>query len=271
MAKTFRRKYETATSVYRDGGVPAVVQKCRDKLLLAYSVGKKTVLIDGCRFEIRQIRDPFMRLLLLKGTYEAMERAAALQHIGRNTPLIELGGCIGVLACVTNKLLRDPRAHVVVEANPLVTPQLQRNRDANGCHFEIVNGAIAYDSDTVTFRPAFSCFATSVCGNGDVPPLTVKTTRLSRLVAERGITRFGLLCDIEGSECALVEQESGVLRNAEVMVIESHPEIVGEDRTQRMIANIQEIGFTRLHHRDGIEDPYVSVWRNTLPPVGAPP
>ena len=264
MANTFREKCETARAVYREGGIRAVVEKCQDKLFLAQCSRKETVSIDGCRIDIREIRDPFMRLLLLRSTYEGAERAAALRHVRRDAPVVELGACIGVLACATNKVLRNPRAHVVVEANPLVGSQLERNRDANGCQFEIVNAALAYDADTVTFRPASSSFATSVCGTGNLPPVTVKTTRLSELVAERGFSRFSLLCDIEGSECALVERESDMLRKAEVMILESHPEIVGEERTQRMMARIEEIGFTRVREDVGIQDPYVNVWKNRL-------
>lgn len=262
MIRTLRRKYETAKALFQKGGAGAVLERGNDRALLALSKRKTHVRIDGCRFDIQEIRDPFTRLLLLKGVYEKIERRAAVRHICPDTPVLELGGCIGVVACTTNRLLRNPRAHVVVEANPLVIPQLQRNRDANGCQFEIVNCAVAYDAESVTFCPAGNFVGNSLNGNGELPPVTVGAMRLSQLVAERGFRRFTLLCDIEGSECAMVEQDGEVLRNAELIVLESHPGIVGASRAEQTCLRLKELGFEQIEDHSALYGCSVSVWKN---------
>ena len=49
-----------------------------------------------------------MKLELLSGTYEKPEREAVLRYRQPNWSAIELGGCIGVVSCITNKLLKNP-------------------------------------------------------------------------------------------------------------------------------------------------------------------
>ena len=94
------------------------------------------------------------------------ERRAVKKHLRRDLPVIELGGALGVVACITNKLLADPTAHVVVEANPLAIPQLQLNKESNHCAFEIVNRAIAYGVDAVTFCPTVDLASNSIESDG---------------------------------------------------------------------------------------------------------
>ncbi|MDX1564158.1 MAG: hypothetical protein R3236_02075, partial [Phycisphaeraceae bacterium] len=81
--------------------------------------------------------------------YETEEIEAIGRHLNPGLPVIELGACIGVLSCLTNRKLTDPSRHAVVEANPDLIETLQANRAANGCSFEIHHGAIAYGASEV--------------------------------------------------------------------------------------------------------------------------
>ena len=121
------------------------------RLRLKAKAHKKSAELDGCTFSLQTVPDPFTKLFLLDGRYELPERRAVKRHLKRDLPVIELGGSLGVVACITNKLLTDPTAHVVVEANPRAIPQLTLNKTSNHCAFEIVNCALAYGVDAVTF------------------------------------------------------------------------------------------------------------------------
>ncbi len=66
--------------------------------------------------------------------------------------MIEFGGAMGVVACLTNKRLIHPEKHIVVEANPEILSLLKDNRDRNNCQFTILHGAIAYGTEEVTFN-----------------------------------------------------------------------------------------------------------------------
>ena len=158
--------------------------------------------------------------------------------------MIELGGSMGVVACVTNLLLKNPTAHVVVEANPLAIPQLELNKRLNTRQFEIVNRAIAYGTDSVTFRPSSNLAGNSITRGGDQPPVTVDTVALGELVQERGFNRFTLVCDIEGLEYDLVCHEGDVLKKADTIIMEMHARYIGADKFREMMAKLKDLGFT---------------------------
>jgi FkbM family methyltransferase len=225
------------------------------RLRLKAMAHKKTTELDGCTFSVETIPDSLTKLFLLDGRYELPERRAVKQHLRRDLPVIELGGALGVVACVTNKLLTDPTAHVVVEANPLAIPPLTLNKEANHCAFKIVNRAIAYDVDAVTFSPTVDLASNSIDSDGTQlygteQPVTVKAIQLGSLVAEHGFGRFSLVCDIEGKEYDLVCHEIEVLKQADVIVMETHARLIGEDKNKDLIRKMTDIGF-RIVEEDG--------------------
>src|ERR1039457_6998889 len=86
------------------------------------------------------------------GLHEIEERTIIRRCLPKNIPVVELGGGLGVVACLTNRTLENPEHHIVVEANPGMIPILERNRDLNGCKFQVVNSAIAYDRTSIRLR-----------------------------------------------------------------------------------------------------------------------
>jgi len=69
--------------------------------------------------------------------YEKQERRYLKQYLNPEATVLELGACLGVVSCVTNKLLTHPERHVVVEANPNLIQFIERNREHNGSGFQI--------------------------------------------------------------------------------------------------------------------------------------
>jgi FkbM family methyltransferase len=209
-----------------------------------YARGRnKVVYFDGCRFELRNLPNTPMKLKLLNGEYEERERNAARQFIQKDWPVIELGGCIGVVACVTNKLLQRAEAHVVLEANPLVIPHLQSNKDANHCSFKIVNRAIAYDTDNVRFSPSTDLWGSSVLHNRSRKQVSVPATQLRQILREEQFEKYALICDIEGQEYELVMHEPDALERAELIIMEVHPHLVGEEKVKGLLSKLAVLGF----------------------------
>jgi FkbM family methyltransferase len=187
-----------------------------------------------------------MKLALLDGDYEAPERAAVRKYLNPEWGVVELGACIGVVSCITNKLLRNPKAHVVVEINPLAIPHLQANRDRNGCSFRIVNAALAYDTSEVSFKPHFDLWANFLEQRGNRPSVSIPATQLQRLLAEENFAEFALICDIEGQEYELVKHEAETLAKAALIVMELHPLMLGDDRVSSLLARLAELGFRTI-------------------------
>lgn len=242
------RKVRAAYRLLRNKGISEfselVYNMVRLKLEIYARGRNRIVSLDGCRFDLRELPDTRMKLELLTGGYEEPERSAARRYIRREWPVVELGGCIGVVSCVTNKLLKHSEAHIVVEANPLAIPHLKLNRDANGCAFKIVNRALAYDSDNVMFNPSLDFWGNSLRREGShEPPVTVPATQLSRILQEEQFEKYALICDIEGHEYELVMREPDALRRAELIIIEVHPHMIGEEKVQTIMSRFADLGF----------------------------
>jgi FkbM family methyltransferase len=260
------RKTSTAFRTLRDAGVSGLLAKVRRKVYVwqaCFSArGIKSVTLDGCTFSLKMIPNNAMKVSLLKLKYERFERHAVLQYIRPEYPVVELGACIGVVACVTNGALKNPAWHVVVEANPHVIPILQDNRDSNCCEFEILNLALSYDQPSVTFSPSTDFRGTSLRKTDNQsfqePSVTVATTELGKIVGQRGYDRFTLICDIEGQEYELVMREPHILSRVDTLILETHARLIGDAMNREMMEKLTDLGFRAID-----QDSYVVVLRQT--------
>jgi FkbM family methyltransferase len=200
------------------------------------------VRIGICFFEVF----PETRDLMLTGYYENEEREAIKRYLSSDLPVIELGGSQGIVACITNRVLKVKTSHIVVEANPNVIPLLARNRDRNGCKFEVVHGAVGPPGETITFfcndNPLKSSTQISKMQSCEVPSVS-----LSELARSRGFRDCTLICDIEGAEIALIERELETLADRfRLLIIEFHPTITGSPEVQRNLDQLAKHGFTLI-------------------------
>ena len=219
-----------------------------------------TVVVDGLRFSVDDPGVPdAVKIALALGKYERPERAMLRDLLDRERPLVELGGSLGVVACLSNRRLRDPRRHVVVEASPAIVPLLERNRAANGCEFTIVNKALAYGGDHVAFFVHPLPWSSRVQADEESRQadaariIQVPTTTLREVVDAFGFDDCTLVCDIEGAEAELVEHEGEVLRSrVRTLLLETHETVLGADRVDRLLADVERLGFRRAHEAGSV-------------------
>jgi len=276
----FTRKVTTAGRVFRGGGLRAVigVLACKTAAFvqpigrrnlkrrfqvwcerehwwggLLVACAGNVVQVDSCTFLVSHpaIRTASKSLFLLGG-YERAERDLLKQYLDRSQPVIELGGSIGVVACVTNRMLRNPRQHVVVEANPDLISALTANRDRNGCAFTVLNRALAYgEPSTVFYVDGRDFLGSSVQVKTD-RAIQVPAVSLQDLLEQSGFETCSLVCDVEGAEMEMVRHEARVLRDRiALLIVEIHGWRVGQDRAAETIRTLQQIGFRCLQERDG--------------------
>ena len=235
----------------RESGVRGASLAIRDRIHLEWQLlpfrKVKAVTLDGCTFDVTRLPKFSIKVALLTKAYEDFERRAVLQYARPELPVIELGACIGVVACITNKLLHNPREHVVVEANPNVLSHLNDNRAANGCQFEVLNAAISYGQKSVTFTPSMDFWGSSLEQDDDREPVTVETIRLGDIIARRGFESFTLICDIEGHEYGLVCHEADVLAKADTIILETHARMIGEPKTLELLNSLKQLGFRTVN------------------------
>jgi FkbM family methyltransferase len=251
-------KISTARRVFRDQGITGVIGVMKEqadlRARLAEARDVKSVTLDGCTFGLDRVPNTPMKAALLDQSYEAFERRAVLQYVDPGLPVIELGGCIGVVACITNHLLSNPQQHVVVEANPNAVPLLEEHRRSNGCAFEVINAAVAYHASAVTFLPASDFCSNTLVQHSAEAAVTVPAIRLGDIAEQKKFDRFSLICDIEGHEYDLVRNEIDVLRKADIVILETHARIIGEEKNRELLSRLQETGLKMID-----QDSYVVV------------
>ena len=214
----------------------------------------KWVELTGNRFKIDDLvfglDHPTIRTAsksqFLFNLYEQPEIALVKKYVQPDIPIIELGGCIGVVSCVANRRLANPSEHVVLEANPAVLDLLKANRDRNGCHFRVEHAALGYASANVEFY-INSGFMSGSSFRKTEKKIAVPAITLAQLAERSQFARFNLLADIEGAEIDLVEHESNVLaKHVQRILLETHPHIVGKVAVNEMIDRLRSVGFVVL-------------------------
>jgi FkbM family methyltransferase len=209
---------------------------------LYFDVFLRRYRTEGMTFEIpKEHTDLAMRGKFTVDTYELPERVLAKRHLPRTATILELGGCIGVVACVINHLLQQPRRHVVVEANPSIIPTLRRNRDLNGCAFQIVHGAVTHRS-----QPRMS--VGKVMDSNQLANIGVEVPALSieSLESTHSLRFDALVMDIEGGEYNLLHENCDRLSSLNAAIIEFHPDLVGEAKTGQLYQLMNDAGLRKV-------------------------
>lgn len=207
------------------------------------------VKIDGLTIDVdTPILSLLDKSLAFQQRFELPERNAIKQYLDRLTPVIELGGNIGVVACTTNALLAEPNQHVVVEAHPILAEKLDQNRTLNQCQFSIINKAVAYDAETIEF---YEHGTSSGIKEGSkaaaVDRYEVQTISLEAIMQEFSFEVFSLVCDIEGAEEDLVEREVDILaKHVKHFFVELHPLTVGTESRDKTIMTLERAGFKQI-------------------------
>jgi FkbM family methyltransferase len=174
-------------------------------------------------------------------SYELPERMLAKRHLPPGSRVLELGGCIGVLSCVVNHLLDSPTCHVVVEANRLLIPTLEHNRHVNHAAFRIENCVVSRKASAglVLHRNMDSSY---VDGRG----IPVVTRTLEALEAAHAMAFDAVIMDIEGGEAAFIADHLPQLRRLGFLMIEFHPDSLGDAEVGDLRAALQGIGLHQI-------------------------
>lgn len=122
--------------------------------------------------------------------FEREERDLVKRHLNGNETVLELGGFVGVVACVINSLLREPERHVVVEVLDKYAELLRRNRNGNCAKFHVVSGQLVETSGRM-WRDWY-----------DRP----KDVTIAELESKFSLHFDTLVMDIEGAEFDLIDQ-----------------------------------------------------------------
>ena len=101
-------------------------------------------LREAYKLEVFQdLHEIHKRVVGVDMTKELPEQELLFRYIRGDAKVLEFGGNIGRSSIVISKLLDNPQDHVVLESDPKIAAQLEKNRRANGCGFVVVNAALS--------------------------------------------------------------------------------------------------------------------------------
>jgi FkbM family methyltransferase len=212
---------------------------------------------DGCTFAIpKEQTSRAFRACFFDGSYELDERALICEFVRPTDTVLELGACLGVVSCITNKILADKTKHVVVEGNPFCIPTLNCNRELNQCGFVVENCAISNQPD-VTFylHPIYIVGGTTQRKSSR--PVRVPARSLAELEARYG-PFSALIIDIEGAELEIFAASREQLKHYRLVVVELHDWAIGADGVERCRQILNDAGL-HFQKRAGITD----VWERS--------
>jgi len=254
------KRINNALVTYREEGPVALFSRTadfflvkigwfQDKLFLGKLVERRGNIakLNGCKFDLSNPLIPTSaKSSFIQNTYERDERKIIRKYLNPNLPVVELGASLGVVSCVTNKILNNPKDHVVVEANPSLIPIIEKNKDLNNCQFSILNRASGYGASEATFYVNKKFLSGSSQRKTD-KAISVPTITLKEICEKSGFKYFNLVCDIEGGEVDLVLNENSLLQEKVCqIVLEVHPSVSGREVVEEMLRRLYKAGFERI-------------------------
>lgn len=162
------------------------------------------------------------------GFYEAAEiRFIHLYYSGKSD-IVELGGSMGIVTSHLASLQENGRKLITVEANPYLADTLDKNVRRylkNGSEFTLLTKAIAYGTNEVALQITGNTTETKAVliretdqSNGVI----VKAITLAEIVSKYELNDYTLICDIEGAEAALLDNDFEGLKKCSEIFMELH-------------------------------------------------
>lgn len=211
--------------------------------------------INGCKIDVpKDLTSRAYRSCFLTGEYEAEECALVREFVHPDDAVLELGACMGVVSCVTNKRLRDKRRHVVVEGNSLLIPTLERNRQLNECEFVIVNCAASNEKEVTFFLHPVYVVGGSAQRESE-RSIKVPGCSWRDLDGKHG-PFTALIMDVEGSELDVLQSSDDLIKRCRLAIVELHEWAIGEEKVERC-RELLRVGGLRFAKRAGITEAWV--------------
>ena len=206
-----------------------------------------TIDLHGVKLSMKnpRVKKRFSHLRLrIRKNWEENEIAFVMKYVPKNQNFIDLGGCTGYISLKAKKF-KNTKKHIVVEGNPEMADVIKENIRLNNLKgIEVINKVYSNNKKGVIFTISNEGIGNSSVFKKEGRKIVLKPISLKEIVRKYKIKNFNLMCDLEGSEEELINEEMDVLRNhCNVIVIDFEP------NTFHMKGKILKNGFEIIEER----------------------
>lgn len=206
----------------------------------------------GGTVQIPSSIDVKIRSQVATGQYENAECELIEAFLPRDQPVVELGGCLGIVSSVIARHLEPGVTFSVTEANPHLIDICSQNATLNGTRRNVrLNcAAICYKNDNVDFSVSKNVHVSQLGDAGrkrNMRRIKVPAMKLSDVIEQAGIDgNYSLICDIEGAETEIFEKDAAALARCDLVIVELHPrQYIQSGRSlDEVVGLIIQHGFT---------------------------
>ena len=190
------------------------VEQMENKLFKEYQKSDKDMTYKCYGLNITPEKGLLSKMLisrLHRQVWEADEAKLINQYIKPEATVLDLGACLGITSCLTNKRLANRKKHVTLEPNIYLIKSLANIRDENKCEFEIENSLLSYQAtdELIDFYtdPAHVMNGSLTKNHNRTMSQKVKQITIGQLEDKYNLNFDTLICDIEGGEWSLWEHK----------------------------------------------------------------
>lgn len=150
--------------------------------------------------------------------YELSEKHLIEKYLDSKDSVLELGGCLGVISLVTNKLLSNKKKHVVLEIDSEKYKYLKHNKITNKAEFFCCNGALSRNED-LFYERGIGIWGGKASNIGTDKEKVVAYT-IKDLETKYNLVFNTLIMDIEGGELELFK--TFAIKQFNKIIFENH-------------------------------------------------
>jgi FkbM family methyltransferase len=167
---------------------------------------------------------PENKCLLRWGLYESAEVRFVEKYLYSHINTVDLGASLGAMSSKIASILKPNISLVCVEGNPRLTACIKRNLDLNASHLKVavIPAAIAYGTDSVKFFVQDNNLCSSASNESTLQSIDVPAIELNQLLRQNQIETFQLVCDIEGAELGIIQNDTNALSKCIQVILELH-------------------------------------------------
>ncbi|MEM0354274.1 MAG: hypothetical protein QXW79_01695 [Thermoplasmata archaeon] len=182
--------------------------------------------------------------------YERDEQMEAYHFVPPDGVVLELGARYGVVSCLINRILNNPKNHLVVEPDKNVIPALLRNRYNSNREFHIFNGTVS--RKPLRFIPNGISSYTIIEDKGNILTLTIE--QIEKI--------YGLKFDVLVSDCEgfiiHFARENDLGQFKMIVLEKDYPMIYDEEFENQLFKK----NFIRISNRLASNNCYMSAYAN---------